>query len=233
MDHAEYLHQQILSLAPPGIDQTSRDLESGSDRTWYRVRVPDLRSLLKDWKTEYSDDLSFKDWLLVVDDLYQRPSIDERSFAGMIIASFPEFRRQVSLRQLNTWLNQLEGWKEVDNTCQSGYSAADLLADWERWKRFLQKLTKDKNINKRRASLVLLVKPLRTDHDAILDLALANVDALKHETHKLITKAVSWVLRSATKHHHAAIRKYMKANSNSLPAIAVRETQRKLKTGKK
>lgn len=233
MDHAEYLHQQILGLAPPGVDESSRDPESGSERTWYKVRVPHLRELLKDWKSEYSDDLTLQDWLRVLDDLYHRPSIDERSFAGMIIAAFPDFRGQVTLSQLETWLGQLEGWKEVDNTCQSGFSAEDMFADWGNWKRFLKKLTKDKNINKRRASLVLLVKPLRTDDDQILDLALENVDALKYETHKLITKAISWVLRSATKHHHRAVRDYLKVNSDSLPAIAVRETERKLKTGKK
>lgn len=231
--HAEYLHQQIVGLAPDGVDEMSRDLESGSDRIWYRVRVPDLRALLKKWKSENTASLTFEEWSQTVDNLYHGKSIDERAFAGMLVAAFPKFRRELSLAQLDIWLGQLEGWKEIDNTCQSGFTADDLLADWKTWQRFLRKLSVDKNMNKRRASLVLLVKPLRSEEACFLDLALELVDSLKHEKDKLITKAVSWILRGATIHHHDEIRTYLGAQQSSLPAIAVRETKRKLLTGKK
>lgn len=233
MDDAERLHQQIVDLAPPGVDESSRDPESGSDRIWYRIRVPDLRKLLKHWKSEHGEKMSFAQWHDIVDDLYHRDSIDERAFAGMMVAAFPEFRQQVALKQFDAWLGQLEGWKEVDNTCQSGFTAEDMISNWTSWKRLLKKLSKDKNINKRRASLVLLVKPLRSDDDRFLELALETVDSLKHEKHKLITKSVSWVLRSATIQHHLAVRNYLNASKDSLPAIAVRETERKLATGRK
>ena len=234
MNHAEFIHDQLTKLAPAGVDELSRDPESGSDRTWFRVRMPDMRDLLKSWKSKNGVTLTFDDWWQTVDDLYHGDSLDERIFAGLLIAAFPKFRQEVSFEQLDLWLGQLEGWKEVDNTCQSGYSADDLRVDWEAWERFLRRLCKDKNINKRRASLVLLVKPLRSDGDErFLELALHQIESLKRETNKLITKAVSWVLRAASIHHANTIRQYLQSHRESLPAIAVRETEKKLLTGKK
>jgi 3-methyladenine DNA glycosylase AlkD len=63
-------------------------------------------------------------------------------------------------------------------------------------------------------------------------IALQNVDQLKNEKEILITKAISWVLRSMVKHHRAAVVQFLKEESG-LPAIAVRETRQVLETGRK
>jgi 3-methyladenine DNA glycosylase AlkD len=63
--------------------------------------------------------------------------------------------------------------------------------------------------------------------------ALENVTELKSEKAVLITKAISWVLRSMVKHHKTLVTQYVKENKDTLPAIAVRETLIVLKTGKK
>lgn len=233
MSLADELHQRILTLAPEGVDPKHGDPESGSPRLWYRIRVPHLRELLKAWKQERGTDISFEEWWEVVDDFYHRPSIDARCFAGMLIAAFPTFRRELPLEQLECWLGELAGWKEVDNTCQSSFTAADLLAEWPAWQSFLRRLAVDENINKRRASLVLLVKPNRTGHPQIFKFAIEQVEQLKIERDPFITKAVSWVLRTAVKHHGVAVETYVDAHQASLPAIAVRETRRKIRTGKK
>ena len=92
---------------------------------------------------------------------------------------------------------------------------------------------KDKNIHKRRASLVLLCSPLRKSEDLRLAaISLQNVCRLKGEKEILITKAISWVLRSMVKHHRATLEMYLNEESG-LPAIALRETMRVLKTGRK
>ena len=82
--------------------------------------------------------------------------------------------------------------------------------------------------------MVLLCSPLRKAADKRLaTVALANIDRLKHEKEILITKAISWLLRSMVKHHRKEVVTYLKANQQSLPKIAVRETQKVLDTGKK
>lgn len=53
------------------------------------------------------------------------------------------------------------------------------------------------------------------------------------EKHVMITKAISWLLRSLIKYHKNEVTVYLKKNSLTLPKIAVREVRRKLETGKK
>jgi 3-methyladenine DNA glycosylase AlkD len=80
----------------------------------------------------------------------------------------------------------------------------------------------------------MLCSPLRHSDDEQLALAtLQNVERLKHEKEVLITKAISWVLRSMVGRHKKLVAQYIKENKESLPPIAIRETLTKLKTGKK
>lgn len=132
------------------------------------------------------------------------------------------------------WLDHLVGWAEVDAVCTSNYTATEIHNQWKVWKPQLNKFSRSKNINKRRASLVLLCSPLRKIQDnRLADQALATVEKLKHENEILITKAISWVLRSMVKHYRKELEVYLQQNGNTLPKIAFRETMVKLKTGKK
>jgi 3-methyladenine DNA glycosylase AlkD len=107
-------------------------------------------------------------------------------------------------------------------------------ADWAGWRDLIERLSDDVNINRRRAALVLLTRPTRTSDDPrFRDLAFVVVERLKVERPILITKAVSWLLRSMTARHGPAVAAYLDANAASLPAIAVRETRAKLASGTK
>ena len=108
------------------------------------------------------------------------------------------------------------------------------LAGWKEWNRFLGKLSLDENINKRRASLVFLTGPAYYSADTKLSgLAFEIIDTLKGERDVIITKAVSWLLRSMVKNHKQAVLSYVRRNQGSLPKIAIRETMRKIQTGRK
>ena len=98
----------------------------------------------------------------------------------------------------------------------------------------ISQFSMDKNIHKRRASLVLLTFPVRKSQDKRLsDLAFTNIEKLKNENDILITKAISWLLRSLIANHRKEVEIYIDKNINSLPKIAIRETKRKLTTGRK
>jgi len=80
----------------------------------------------------------------------------------------------------------------------------------------------------------LLTKALRQSDDPRLSkLAFANVENLKGETDILITKAVSWILRSLVSFHKDEVLRYLENNKDSLPKIAYRETLSKALTGRK
>ena len=179
-------------------------------------------------------DLPYADWRDLIDSLYRGDSYEERCAPQTLLLRYPRHRRALPLTQLDEWLGCLEGWAEVDSTCQTVFHAKDLLAAWDDWAALLRSLAKDANINKQRAALVLLTAPISQADDArLLDLSLELIQQLQSHKDKRITKAVSWLLRKGVKLHPAAIAEFVENHAESLPAIAVRETRRKLATGKK
>ena len=230
-------HQSLLKriqAAEPGRGQTTQRPEHlGTARRWYGLKNDQRRRILLDFCASHKD-LSFDDWLALIDSLYQGESYEERCAPQTLFRKYPRHRRRLSLAQLDAWLGCLDGWAEVDCTCQTVFTDKDMLADWDAWSVLLRSLAADPNVNKVRAALVLLTAPITQSSDErILALSLELIDQLKAEKDKRITKAISWLLRKGIKQHREAIAAYLDANAESLPAIAARETRRKLATGKK
>jgi 3-methyladenine DNA glycosylase AlkD len=146
----------------------------------------------------------------------------------------PKFRQTLDPKLLDYWLNFTCGWAEDDLLCQSNFTSEEVLGNWNKWKKLLIKFSTDKNINKRRASMVLLTKSLRESDDKRLsELAFEQIEKLKGEKEILITKAVSWLLSALVKFHKNELAIYLKDNQNSLPKIAYREAYKKVMTGRK
>lgn len=231
MSYAQEFHEFILSHPTEKARDSKKS--SGSSQIHYGLSNPTMRNFVKEWTSEHSD-LNYEQWKATLSDLYQGESIEERAFAGFLLGHYAKFRRELPLSVLDTWIGHLEGWREIDTTCQSNYTAKDLLSNWEDWQVFLIELSQRETIQHRRASLVLLVKPVRDSADErLITTALENVERLKHESDKLITKAISWILRESIKRHRQIVGEYVAKNSDTLPAIAVREFTKKYETGKK
>jgi 3-methyladenine DNA glycosylase AlkD len=230
-------HQAILrrfqSAIPGRGNVKQRPEHLGTKRLWYGLKNEQSRAIVLDFIAAHKD-LRYEDWLALIDALYHGESYEERCAPRTLFRKYPRYRRLLPLAQLDAWLGCLNGWAEVDSTCQTVYSAEDLLADWSGWSALLDALAGDANVNKRRAALVLLTAPIsQTDDIRILDMSLEQIDRLKGDKDGRITKAISWLLRKGIKQHRAAIAAYIDANATALPAIALRETRRKLATGKK
>ncbi len=166
--------------------------------------------------------------------LYKGDSYEEKTIASMLLGYRPDLRKRVPLKLLDTALAQLVGWAEVDSLCQNVFTAEEFLGNWSLWEAFIHKLSKDKNIHKRRAAIVFLTGPVERSADPRLrDLAFAMVERLQHEEGILITKAISWLLRSLVRYHKKEVERYMQKHREVLPKIALRETKRKIHTGRK
>jgi 3-methyladenine DNA glycosylase AlkD len=163
------------------------------------------------------------------------PSHDEKSMAAMILGYARQYRARVTPAQVDAWLGHLIGWAEVDSLCQSNFTAEEMFLHWLAWRRMLVAFSKQrKNISNRRASLVLLTGPVAHSRDArFARVAFENISRLCAERDILITKAISWLLRSMVWYHRRAVVAYVRENAATLPAIAVRETTRKIKMGRK
>lgn len=158
----------------------------------------------------------------------------EIDMAARILGVVPKLRKNLEPEVLDYWLNFTHGWAEDDLLCQSNFTAEEILGNWSKWEKLLIKFSNDENVNKRRASMVLLTKSLRESDDKKLSaLAFEQVEKMKWETDILITKAISWLLRSLVKFHKEEVMEYLEVKKESLPKIAYREAFKKAMTGRK
>ncbi len=230
----EHLLQEIRGAAKPashgGFDLAAY---SGSPHAFHGLSVPDRRAIARAWRANHKA-MPAGQLVEVLDSLFAGASHDEKTVATMLLALHKTARQEMGPDNVDHWLGRLVGWAEVDSLCQNIFTAEEMLADWPAWGGLIERLAGDANINKRRAALVLLVGPVRcSDDERFATLALANVEWLKAERDILITKAVSWLLRSLIARHRGRLTAYLEENDPSLPRIAVRETRAKLQTGRK
>jgi 3-methyladenine DNA glycosylase AlkD len=205
----------------------------GSSHPLYPISVPQLRDIAKAWAKE-NKDISAKELEVVLDSLVEGESYHEKALAGILLEYTKKVRGEVSLKKLGNRFLHLEGWAEIDSMASGKFSDKEILSRWDEWRKFVVQLSKSKHIQQRRASIVLLTKPLsHTTDEGLQALAFEVISRLQHEKDIQITKAISWLLRSMARHHTKAVKLYLKENETLLPAIAVRETKRKLETGKK
>jgi 3-methyladenine DNA glycosylase AlkD len=210
----------------------ANDSYAGSGHLYYDVSVPVRRKMAKRWLKE-NKGIPDAEFLAVVGSLFGGESHEEKTLASILLSHHPSRRKAVGPKQLNAWLDQLVGWAEIDSLCTI-FTADEVLADRHEWERFIATLARHKNINKRRAALVFLTGPLRrSDDKRLAALGFRTIEMMKSERAIIITKAVSWLLRSMVAHNRRAVAAYIKENHHSLPAIAVRETSRKIATGRK
>jgi len=224
---------ELKRLEPSDKSFYSGDSYTGSGHFYYGVSVPERRRLLKDWLKTHKEARP-KEIITLADNLFHGRSHEEKTMGAYLLSYAPKARVQVKLTHIDTWLGKLAGWAEIDAFCQNVWQPEELLTAWKTWKQFLIKLSHNKNINKRRASLVFLVGPTaKSDDERLHKLAYRNIEVLKPEKDILITKAISWLLRSMADTRPQDVGKYLRLNKTTLPAIAVRETKKKLLTGKK
>lgn len=230
-------HQQILEKieARSGrpTQHTFLDSYLGNSHPRYAINAPALRTIGREWKLQHRD-MTAGEFEKLITSLIAGKSSTEKVMAGILLDNATPAQRKFNPQIFNRWLDHLVGWAEVDSVCTGKYTASEIPIALAVWEKLLTKFSKSDNINKRRAALVFLCSPLRAhDEPALATLALRLVDVLKHEKEIIITRAISWVLRSMEKLHRKALVAYIKKNEKSLPAIAVRETKVKLKTGTK
>lgn len=205
----------------------------GSDKPTLGIKSSEMVKIAK----EIVDENNFDEKSLVelLDSLYSKATtFAEIDMAARILGVAPKIRKKLDPKVLDYWLNFTHGWAEDDLLCQSNFTAEEVLGNWSKWEKLLIKFSNDENINKRRASMVLLTKSLRESDDRRLsELAFEQVEKMKWEQDILITKAISWLLRSLVKFHKDEVLDYLETRKESLPKIAYREAFKKATTGRK
>lgn len=233
MNHHKTILTRLKRTKGKGTRQSKSDSYISSGHHYYDISVPERRKIAKEWLGK-NQSIPNKEFIVFLDHLFKGKSHEEKTIASHLLGYHTEHRKVIAPRYLDDWLNSLVGWAEIDTLCFNVFTSSEISRDWKSWKTFLQKLSKNKNISKRRAALVFLVGPVHySDDERFSKLAFEIINKLKHEKAIIITKAISWLLRSMVKHHKRAVRDYVEREKSALPKIAIRETYRKIKTGKK
>ena len=229
-EHAA-LVEALRAAGTPYHGGDQNDSYTGSGRPFFNVSAPERRRLARAW-LQANKAAPTATILQMVDRCFDGVSHEEKTHGSILLGYSVKARAATSPAMVERWSSGLNGWAEVD--CLTVFGAPEMSVDWPAWRALIEKLGVSANINQRRAALVLLTRPVRTSDDPrFAELALATVQRLKHEKPILITKAVSWLLRSLVERHRALVAAYLEANASSLPAIAVRETRTKLRSGTK
>jgi 3-methyladenine DNA glycosylase AlkD len=230
--HGEIL-QLIKDRSGKPTQHTFLDSYLGNDHPRYPINAPALRTIAKNWMRDHRS-LTKDEFVKLLTSLIEAPSSTEKMMAGIMMDYATREQRMFDPKIFDQWLDHLVGWAEVDAVCTGQYTIYQVPQNWKKWHPLLKRFSKSKNIHKRRASLVLLCSPVRHCTDsALATTAFENITQLRSEDAVLITKAISWLLRSMVKHHKKGVGNYVKENRETLPAVAVRETMTVLKTGKK
>jgi 3-methyladenine DNA glycosylase AlkD len=230
---ADAIVADLEAHGTPYLGGDQNDSYTGSGRPFFCVSAPNMRRVARTWLAAHRG-TDAAELLAVVDRLFRINVYEARVTAAVMLGYSARARLEATPAQADRWLDGLNGWAEIDSLCASVFGAEQMASDWPAWKALIEALSCDANISKRRAALVLLVTPTRTSDDPrFADLAFEMVERLKAERAILITKAVSWLLRSMTGRFAARVDAYVDAEAETLPAIAVRETRAKLTSGTK
>ncbi len=229
-----FVHKEIILLltaeAGTGNQAQSSSSYTGSQHFFYAVPVLKRRVIIKAVIKNHQA----KELLVLADSLFKGRSHEEKTMGAMILTYREDVRQLCDFSTLDSWLSELVGWAEIDAFCGGTFKADELLAKLKPWKQFICTLAHDANINKRRAALVFLVHPTsHTDDERLHALAFKLILQLAPEKDILITKAISWLLRSQIDTRKSVVADFIKTYEGELPKIAVRETKHKLLTGKK
>jgi 3-methyladenine DNA glycosylase AlkD len=224
---------QLRAAGRPYRGGMHNDSYSGSGRPFLNVPAPERRQYVRAWLAARRA-AADAELIAMANALFDGETHEEKTLGALLLGYSARARRAATPAMVERWLGELNGWAEIDSLCASVFDAKDLAADWPAWRSLIERLSQDASINKRRAALVLLTTPTRTSDDTrFADLGFAVVERLKGERDILITKAVSWLLRAMAGRHGVALAAYLEAEAMSLPAVAVRETRTKLRTGTK
>jgi 3-methyladenine DNA glycosylase AlkD len=227
---ADRLSAELRRLAPEPVDPSPI---IKTELPFYGASLGDMERLAKVWNREHRD-ATVGEVVALGDGLWGRRIREEMVLAAMLVGRRRDVRNAVAgLRRLDRWGRLLDNWETTDNL------GGRVLGPWvvddpDGRLGLLETLAGRHNPWLRRLALVGCVYLARLpDAAERWDRVSAIVLRLAADKEGGIPKAISWVLRSHLKHAAPEVVALLDGHAVDLPAIAVRETRKKMETGTK
>jgi len=199
---------------------------------FYGVSVAELRKIAGGWHRAHPD-ASPGVVAAVADDLWGTGVREEMVVAALLHGHDREARSSLGLRRADRWARTLDNW-ETSDAMAAWLTAPAVVDDPQRRYPMLETLAGRRNPWARRVGLVACIGTGRTPEAAVWwPRVSAIVLRLASDKEASIPKAISWVLRAHTRYAPDLVVEFMDLNAGVLPAIALRETRNKIRTGTK
>jgi 3-methyladenine DNA glycosylase AlkD len=199
---------------------------------FYGVSVGDLRKIANGWHRHHPEAAPLEVAALA-DALWTTGVREEMVVAALLHGHDPDTRSTLHLRRADRWLRTVDNW-ETSDAMAAWLMAPAVADDPHRRYPMLETLAGRRNPWARRAGLVACIGTGRTPAAAEWWPRVAGVILrVASDKEAAIPKAISWVLRVHTGHAPGLVEQFMNAHQAVLPAIALRETRNKLRTGTK
>ncbi|MBU1747103.1 MAG: DNA alkylation repair protein [Chloroflexi bacterium] len=234
MDWIESERKHLLEQVEPYADPKHADRMreyAPTTRRVYGLRVADLRVIDRAWRRAHRD-VTHEDLLALAEALWHGESREEWLLATLLLEGYKGHTADLPQSLLDRWRRDLENWEQTD--CLGWVVGLWFAANPDARQDYLWTLLADEDVWSRRLALVTTARVNRGEWGlTIPDLTLQLVDQVKAERHPMITRAVSWALRSLITHHQALVVAYLDENRETLAGHVVREVNNKLRTGLK
>jgi len=195
------------------------------------MRTPVLRAAAREWKKAHPR-VAYYDVLSLIETLWSGNSL-ERSLALELLLAYRRNLAELRWEHFDHWSRTLRDWPDTDGL--GIYIFGPWVAlDVKKRAPLLSRLMRSRHLWQRRLALVATV-PLNRGRlcPPIPVQTLALITTARRESDPMIVKSTSWALRELTKRHRARVTAYLCAHGDQLPALALRETRNKLRTGLK
>ena len=188
---------------------------------YYGVSSPVLKQLCRDAFKAHPLGIA-ADWERVVLTLWRNARFREERYAAVLLTQARAYRQFLtfsSLPMLEEMIVTGAWWDYVDTL--AGYTLGDILrAEPERMKPLMRRWARDADMWKRRSAILCQLKFKRdTDLQLLYDCIEPNLP----QKDFFIRKAIGWALRQYAWTDPKEVRRYVKANTDRLSPLSVRE----------
>ena len=190
------------------------------------VSSPELKSLCRDAFKAHPLD-SFEEWQRVALELWRPATHREERYAAVMLTDARGYKAYRTFRAVPMFEEMIvtgAWWDFVDAI--AGHQLGDILrAEPRRMKALMRRWSKDKDMWKRRTSILC---QLGFKRDTDLDLLYACIEPSLSSKEFFLRKAIGWALRQYAWTDPKEVRRYVKANTDRLSGLSVREAMKNI-----
>ncbi len=127
--HYEEILESIKKNSGKKTKHTDLDNYLGTTHPRYPITVPLLRLIAKGWMKNHPE-LTSTNFASLLSSLIKADSSTEKCMAGIYCTMLQKNNVNLTQSFFDSWLNELEGWAEIDTLCTSKYTLTEIENQW-------------------------------------------------------------------------------------------------------